>query len=56
MDEALARQKLGDMRVYIFNKQSGASNYKAKTALGREPGILSWRQGFQQLYAPAGAA
>jgi nucleoside-diphosphate-sugar epimerase len=56
MDEALARQKLGDMRVYIFNEQSGASNHKAKTALAWRPGIPSWRQGFQQMYAPAGAA
>lgn len=56
MDEALARQKLGDMRVYIFNEQSGASNHKAKTALAWQPAIPSWRQGFQQLYAPAGAA
>jgi 2-alkyl-3-oxoalkanoate reductase len=56
MDEALARQKLGDMRVYIFNEQSGASNHKAKTALAWQPGIPSWRQGFQQMYAPACAA
>jgi nucleoside-diphosphate-sugar epimerase len=55
MDEALARQKLGDMRLYIFNEQSGASNHKAKTALAWQPGIPSWRQGFQQMYAPAGA-
>jgi nucleoside-diphosphate-sugar epimerase len=55
MDEALARQKLGDMRVFIFNQQSGASNYKAKTALAWQPAIPSWRQGFRDLYTPAGA-
>jgi nucleoside-diphosphate-sugar epimerase len=53
MDEALARQKLGDMRVYIFNEQSGASNLKAKTALAWAPSIPSWRLGFKDLYAPA---
>lgn len=56
MDEALARQKLGDLRVYIFNEQSGASNHKARAALAWQPGIPSWRQGFQQMYAPGGAA
>ncbi len=56
MDEALARQKLGDMRVYIYNEQSGASNHKARTALAWQPGTPSWRQGFRDLYAPAGAA
>jgi 2-alkyl-3-oxoalkanoate reductase len=53
MDEALARQKLGDMLVYIFNEQSGASNRKAKTALAWQPSIPSWRLGFRDLYAPA---
>ncbi len=53
MDEALARQKLGDMRVYIFNEQSGASNRKAKAALAWEPSIPSWRLGFKELYAPS---
>lgn len=53
MDEALARQKLGDMRVYIFNEQSGASNQKAKAALAWEPSIPSWRLGFKELYAPS---
>jgi nucleoside-diphosphate-sugar epimerase len=56
MDEALARQKLGDLRVYIFNEQSGASNLKAKTALAWQPAIPSWRLGFSQLYTPAGTA
>ena len=53
MDEALARQKLGDMLVYIFNEQSGASNQKAKAALAWQPSIPSWRLGFKDLYAPA---
>jgi 2-alkyl-3-oxoalkanoate reductase len=53
MDEALARQKLGDMLVYIFNEQSGASNRKAKKALAWEPSVPSWRLGFKDLYAPA---
>jgi 2-alkyl-3-oxoalkanoate reductase len=37
MDEALARKKLGDMLVYVFNEQSGASNRKAKQALAPDP-------------------
>jgi nucleoside-diphosphate-sugar epimerase len=53
MDEELARHKLGDMLVYIFNEQSGASNRKAKTALAWQPSIPSWRLGFRDLYAPA---
>ena len=51
MDEALARHKLGDMMVYIFNEQSGASNLKAKRALAWEPSIPSWEDGFKRLYA-----
>jgi nucleoside-diphosphate-sugar epimerase len=51
MDEALARAKLGDMLVYIFNEQSGASNAKAKKALGWAPSV-TWREGFERLYAP----
>ena len=50
MDEALAREKLGDMLVYIFNEQSGASNHKAKAALGWQPRVPSWRRGFESLY------
>ena len=53
MDEALARQKLGDMMVYVFNEQSGASNLKAKKALDWEPTIPSWEIGFKRLYAAA---
>jgi len=50
MDEALARQKIGDMMVYVFNEQSGASNHKAREALGWEPTIPSWRTGLRSLY------
>ena len=50
MDEALAREKLGDLRVYIFNEQSGASNRKATAALDWRPDTPSWRQGFRELY------
>lgn len=50
MDEALARKKLGDMLVYVFNEQSGASNQKAKKALAWEPAIPSWKTGFKSLY------
>ena len=50
MDEALARKKLGDMLVYIFNEQSGASNLKAKKALAWKPTISSWKIGFKSLY------
>jgi len=51
MDEALAREKLGDMLVYVFNEQSGASNLRAKKALAWEPAIPSWKIGFKSLYA-----
>lgn len=50
MDEALARQKLGDMLVYIMNEQRGASNAKAKRELDWEPAFPSWRAGFEALY------
>jgi nucleoside-diphosphate-sugar epimerase len=50
MDEALARQKLGDMLVYIMNEQRGASNAKAKRELNWEPAVPSWRAGFEALY------
>lgn len=53
MDETLARGKLGDMLVYIFNEQSGASNRKAKASLSWQPGIPSWKLGFKELYAPS---
>jgi nucleoside-diphosphate-sugar epimerase len=50
MDEALARQKLGEMLVYIMNEQCGASNAKAKRELDWEPAFPSWRAGFEALY------
>jgi len=52
MDEPLARQKLGDMLVYIMNEQRGASNAKAKRELGWAPQHPSWRAGFETFYAP----
>ena len=53
LSEDSAREKLGDMLVYVFNEQSGASNRKAKNALAWQPSISSWRTGFEQLYASA---
>ena len=50
MDEALARQKFGDMRVYYMNEQRGASNAKAKRELNWQPASPSWRAGFEALY------
>lgn len=50
MDEALAREKLGDMLVYVFNEQVGASNLKAKKALSWEPEVPSWKIGLKTLY------
>ena len=50
MDEALARQKFGDMRVYYMNEQRGASNAKAKRELHWRPAFPSWRAGFEALY------
>jgi nucleoside-diphosphate-sugar epimerase len=53
MDEAVARAKLGDMLVYVFNEQSGASNLKAKRVLDWQPATPSWEEGFRRLYASA---
>ena len=50
MDEALARQQLGDMRVYYMNEQRGASNAKAKHEFNWQPAFPSWRAGFEALY------
>jgi nucleoside-diphosphate-sugar epimerase len=50
-DEASARQKLGDMRVYYMNEQRGASNAKAKRAFDWQPAFPSWRAGFEALYS-----
>jgi hypothetical protein len=51
MDEALARQKLGDMRVYYMNEQRAASNAKAKHEFHWQPAFPSWRTGFEALYS-----
>lgn len=51
MAEAQARAKLGDLFVYMYNEQSGASNQKAKQLLGWQPGVSSWRTGFRDLYS-----
>jgi len=50
LDEALARQQLGDMRVYYMNEQRGASNAKAKREFDWQPAFSSWRAGFEALY------
>ncbi|MGH9576999.1 MAG: NAD-dependent epimerase/dehydratase family protein, partial [Terriglobales bacterium] len=50
MDEAVARQKLGGMRVYYMNEQRAASNAKAKRELDWQPAFPSWRAGFEALY------
>jgi nucleoside-diphosphate-sugar epimerase len=50
LDEALARQKLGDVRVYYMNEQRGASNAKAKREFDWQPAFPSWRTGFEALY------
>ena len=50
MDEALARQKLGDMRVYYMNQQRGASNANAMREFDWQPAFPSWRAGFEDLY------
>ena len=51
MDEATARQKVGDLRVYYMNEQRGASNAKAKRELDWRPAFPSWRAGFEALYS-----
>jgi nucleoside-diphosphate-sugar epimerase len=50
MDEAIARQTLGDLRVYYMNEQRGASNAKAKREFDWRPAFPSWRTGFEALY------
>jgi nucleoside-diphosphate-sugar epimerase len=51
LDEAPARQKFGDLRVYYMNEQRGASNAKARNELGWQPAFPSWRAGFEALYS-----
>jgi nucleoside-diphosphate-sugar epimerase len=45
----LAREKLGDFVVYVYDEQSGASNRKVRASLDWEPTIPSWEDGFQSL-------
>ena len=51
MDEATAREKFGDVRVYYMNEQRGASNAKAKREFNWQPAFPSIRTGFQALYS-----
>jgi len=51
IDEASARHKFGDMRVYYLNEQRGASNAKARRELGWQPAFPVWRAGFEALHA-----
>ena len=50
-DEASARRRIGDMRVYYMNEQRGASNAKAKRTFNWQPAFPSWRAGFEALYS-----
>jgi len=49
-DEASARKRIGDLRVYYMNEQRGASNAKAKREFDWQPAFPSWRAGFEALY------
>ena len=51
IDEALARKKLGEMRVYYMTQQRAASNAKAKREFDWQPAFPSWRAGFEALYS-----
>lgn len=51
LDEAEARQRFGDMRVYYMNEQRGASNAKARRELGWQPAVPSWRTGIAALHS-----
>src|SRR5882672_8464895 len=51
MDEALGRERFGDIRVYYMNEQRGASNAKAKREFNWQPVFPSWRVGFEALYS-----
>ena len=50
-DVAVARERIGDIRVYYLNEQRGASNAKAKRELDWRPAFPSWRAGFEELYS-----
>jgi 2-alkyl-3-oxoalkanoate reductase len=51
----LARLLAGDVGVAIMTEVRGASNAKAKRALGWTPRYPSWREGFRIAYADAAA-
>ena len=53
MEESVARAKFGDLRVYYWNQQRGASNMKARRDLDWQPMYPSWRNGFEELYSTA---
>jgi nucleoside-diphosphate-sugar epimerase len=50
MEESVARQKFGDLRVYYWNEQRAASNAKAKREFDWQPMFPVWRRGFEDLY------
>lgn len=50
-DEAIARKRVGDLRVYYMNEQRGASNERAKREFNWQPTHPSWRTGFEALYS-----
>lgn len=56
IDAETVRAKLGDMMVYIYNEQRGASNAKAKRELDWKPRLKSWREGFKKEYGDATSA
>ncbi len=51
-DAETVRAKLGDIMLYIYNEQPGASNAKAKRDLAWQPYLKSWRDGFKKIYTP----
>jgi 2-alkyl-3-oxoalkanoate reductase len=51
VDESIARRRFGDLRLYYWNEQRGASNAKAKRELDWLPIFPSWRAGFEDLYS-----
>ena len=52
IDEVLARQTLGDMRVCYMDEQRGASNAKARREFNWQPAFPAWRTGFEAAYQP----
>jgi nucleoside-diphosphate-sugar epimerase len=47
----LARLGAGDYGIHIMTAQAGASNARAKSALGWTPRFSSWREGFREMLA-----